>query len=159
MITFVIVLHIIVSIALIIIVLLQAGKGAELGVVFGGGSSKTVFGARGAGGPLSKITIGAAVLFMCTCIYLAYMSGARSKSSIMDKSTTSKQTNMPATQTTTKEIQIPQPQPRNVPPPNPEDTKLPPPTINETPQVPKGAKPPPSQLFPDAPPIEPKTPE
>ena len=44
---FLIILHVLVSIALIIIVLLQAGKGAEIGASFGSGSSQTVFGATG----------------------------------------------------------------------------------------------------------------
>ncbi len=67
--TIVYIIHTIVSLMLIIIVLLQAGKGAEMGAAFGG-ASKTVFGPRGAAGPLAKITVGAAVIFMLTSIYL-----------------------------------------------------------------------------------------
>ena len=68
--TLVITIHVIVCFALIVIVLIQGGKGADMGAAFGG-ASKTVFGPRGAAGPLQKITIGAAVLFMLTCLYLS----------------------------------------------------------------------------------------
>ena len=60
---FVIVIHIIVSLALICIVLLQHGKGAGIGAAFGG-SSQTVFGSTGAAPFLAKLTAVAAVLFM-----------------------------------------------------------------------------------------------
>ena len=56
----VIVLHIIVCIALIMIVLLQTGKGADMGAAFGGGSSQTLFGSTGASTFLSKATTVAA---------------------------------------------------------------------------------------------------
>ncbi|MBW2669508.1 MAG: preprotein translocase subunit SecG, partial [Deltaproteobacteria bacterium] len=45
--TFLIILHVIVSIALIMIILLQTGKGADMGAAFGGGSSQTLFGSTG----------------------------------------------------------------------------------------------------------------
>ena len=56
MVTAAIVVHIIVCIALVIVVLLQQGKGADVGAVFGG-SSQTVFGAGGASSPLFKLTV------------------------------------------------------------------------------------------------------
>ncbi|ACL03054.1 preprotein translocase, SecG subunit [Desulfatibacillum aliphaticivorans] len=65
------VIHIVVCIALILIVLLQTGKGADMGAAFGGGSSQTVFGSSGPAGFLSKGTTVAAVLFMCTSLFLA----------------------------------------------------------------------------------------
>lgn len=71
----VLIVHLLVCIALILIILLQTGKGADIGAVFGGGSSQTVFGSSGATSFLSKVTIGAAVLFMCTSIVLTYFSG------------------------------------------------------------------------------------
>jgi len=71
----VLVVHVVVCIALILIILLQSGKGADIGAVFGGGSSQTVFGSSGAGTFLSKITISAAVIFMLTSITLTYFSG------------------------------------------------------------------------------------
>ena len=81
----VIVLHIIVCIALIMIVLLQTGKGADMGAAFGGGSSQTLFGSTGASTFLSKATTVAAVVFMLTSLTLAYMSGSRTGSTIMEK--------------------------------------------------------------------------
>jgi preprotein translocase subunit SecG len=73
--TLILILHIIVCIALILIILLQTGKGADIGAVFGGGSSQTLFGSTGATPFLSKVTIGAAVIFMITSIILTYFSG------------------------------------------------------------------------------------
>ncbi|MGI9431146.1 MAG: preprotein translocase subunit SecG, partial [Myxococcota bacterium] len=52
--------------------LLQRGKGAEVGAMFGGGASGTVFGGRGAGNFLTRLTTGAAVVFMLTSLTLAY---------------------------------------------------------------------------------------
>ena len=73
--TLVLIVHVIVCIALILIILLQTGKGADIGAAFGGGSSQTVFGSGGATTFLSKVTIGAAVVFMVTSIVLTYFSG------------------------------------------------------------------------------------
>jgi len=82
----VIVLHIIVCLALIMIVLLQTGKGADMGAAFGGGSSQTLFGSTGASTFLGKATTVAAVVFMLTSLVLAYMSGNQTASTIMDDS-------------------------------------------------------------------------
>ena len=71
---FLTVLHIMVSIVLIVVVLLQHGKGADIGAVFGGGASTTVFGSRGAGNFLTKLTTGSALVFMMTSLSLAYLS-------------------------------------------------------------------------------------
>src|SRR5438874_11903594 len=76
-------IHIMVCITMIIIVLLQQGKGADVGAVFGG-SSSTVFGASGAGNILTKITWGCAVIFFATSIVLAYASTRRVSSSIFE---------------------------------------------------------------------------
>ncbi len=81
--TLVVVLHIVVSLALILIILLQTGKGADIGAVFGGGSSQTLFGSSGPTSFLSKMTAAAAVVFMLTSLFLAYFSGSRPASSIM----------------------------------------------------------------------------
>ncbi len=80
----VIVLHVIVCIALIMIVLLQTGKGADMGAAFGGGSSQTLFGSTGASTFLGKATTVAAVIFMLTSLTLAYMSGGQTSQSLMD---------------------------------------------------------------------------
>ena len=68
-----IILHLAVCFILIAVVLLQSGKGADLASAFGGGSSQTALGARGATTLLSKITTGAAVLFMITSFSLAVL--------------------------------------------------------------------------------------
>ena len=67
--TIVVVIHIIVSLALIMIVLLQHGKGAGIGAAFGG-SSQTVFGSTGAAPFLAKLTAMAAIMFMVTSLGL-----------------------------------------------------------------------------------------
>jgi len=76
-------LHVIVSVALIAIVLLQSGKGAEMGASFGASGSQSVFGAGGGNTFMSKLTTGAAIIFMLTSLTLAYRSGHTGTSSIM----------------------------------------------------------------------------
>ena len=76
-------IHVIVCVALIMIVLLQTGKGADMGAAFGGGSSQSLFGSTGASTFLSKATTVAAVVFMITSLALAYMSSNRTGKSIM----------------------------------------------------------------------------
>lgn len=67
--TFIIIIHILTSFFLIAIVLLQSGKGAQMGATFGG-SSQTLFGSRGAATILNKITTIAAIVFMLTSLTL-----------------------------------------------------------------------------------------
>ncbi len=83
---FLVVTHIIVSIALIMIVLFQTGKGADMGAAFGGGASQTLFGSSGASTFLSKATTIAAIVFMLTSLSLAYFSSHRTGGSIMTDS-------------------------------------------------------------------------
>ena len=64
-------LYIVVCLFLIIVVLLQPGKGEGMGAAFGGSSTGSVFGGRGASTVLTKMTTGAAVLFMLLSIVLA----------------------------------------------------------------------------------------
>jgi preprotein translocase subunit SecG len=80
---FLVILHVIVCVALIMIVLLQTGKGADIGAAFGGGSSSTLFGATGASTFLSKATTVAAVVFMLTSLLLAYLASHRPVSSVV----------------------------------------------------------------------------
>ena len=68
------IVHVIVAMFLIVVVLLQTGKRADLAGAFGGGGSQTAFGARGAVSILSKATTLAAVLFMVTSMSLAVLS-------------------------------------------------------------------------------------
>ncbi len=85
MIIFVTVLHVMVCLILVVVVLLQRGKGAEIGAVFGGGASSTVFGSRGAGNFLTKLTSIAAVVFMATSLFLSYEGSRQFSKSIMDE--------------------------------------------------------------------------
>lgn len=64
-------IHILVCVGLIVIVLLQADKGEGLAGAFGGGASSTVFGERGAGGFMSKLTTSMAIIFMITSLVIA----------------------------------------------------------------------------------------
>ena len=70
---------------IIIMVLLQAGKGSSLGAALGGGSNQTLFGPTGSGNILTKITTGLAIVFMLTSISLAYMSGKSTSTSVVDR--------------------------------------------------------------------------
>jgi len=81
--TLIVILHVIVSVALILVILLQTGKGSDIGAVFGGGSSQTLFGSTGPTSFLSKLTAGAAIIFMLTSLFLAYFSGTSGTRSIM----------------------------------------------------------------------------
>ena len=78
------IIHIIACITLILIVLLQAGKGANMGAAFGG-SSQTVFGSSGAGTFLGKVTAAVAIIFMLTSISLTY-SISKKPSSLLEGS-------------------------------------------------------------------------
>jgi len=73
-------LHVIVSVVLILVVLLQTGKRADLAGAFGGGGSQTAFGARGAATLLSKATTTCAVLFMISSLSLSILTGNRTDS-------------------------------------------------------------------------------
>lgn len=91
----VITIHVLVSIALVIIILLQHGKGADVGAVFGG-SSQTVFGASGAGNALTKATVLLATIFFVTSIFLAYASTRRVTGSIFSGPFSGSRSVMPA---------------------------------------------------------------
>jgi len=77
------IIHILVSLGLILVVLLQTGKGAEMGAVFGG-SSATIFGSSGAGNFLTRLTSGMAIVFMMTSLALGYFAGHRTSSTIFE---------------------------------------------------------------------------
>jgi len=79
----IIAVHVSVCIALIMIVLLQRGKGADMGAAFGG-SSQTVFGSGGATSFLHKVTTVAAIIFMLTSLGLSFFYGRVGTSSIME---------------------------------------------------------------------------
>jgi preprotein translocase subunit SecG len=79
-----VVLHAIASFAIIGVVLLQAGKGADIGSAFGGAGSQAVFGSMGTPTVLGKITAGIAVVFTITSFSLALIGGERSSSVIRE---------------------------------------------------------------------------
>lgn len=107
-------LHVLVSVFLILVVLLQTGKGADLAGAFGGGGSQTAFGSRGAATVLSKMTTIAAVLFMVTSFSLAIYS-ARGSASVLDE------TGVPTA---------------GAPAPAATDAATPPPAVEESPEAP-----------------------
>jgi preprotein translocase subunit SecG len=84
------IIHVIVSIGLILVVLLQTGK-ADMGAVFGG-SSSTIFGSSGAGNFLTRLTTGMAIVFMITSLTLGYFAGHKPSATIFDGRTPSAQT-------------------------------------------------------------------
>ena len=78
------VLHVLMCFAIIGIVLLQAGKGADIGSAFGGAGSQAVFGSMGTPTLLGKITTGVAILFTLTSFSLALLGGERSSSVVRE---------------------------------------------------------------------------
>lgn len=84
--TLLLTVHYLICVFLIIVILLQVGKGADIGAVFGG-ASQTVFGGRGPTTFLSKITAGVAIAFLVTSIWLAQISKTRSVETVIDKVT------------------------------------------------------------------------
>ena len=99
--TVIIVIHIIVCIALILIVLLQTGKGASMGAAFGG-STQTVFGATGSAGFFEKMTTAVAVIFMLTSLTLTYASVKRGEKTIMTPPVTQEEKALPGVPETPK---------------------------------------------------------
>jgi len=78
--TFLYVLHYMVCFVLILVVLLQRGKGSDIGAALGGGGSNTVFGGAGAGNFLTRLTAICAALFMVLSVALAYFSSSGEQS-------------------------------------------------------------------------------
>ncbi len=94
---FLIIIHVMVCFLMVGAILLQSGKGAEIGASFGG-SSQTVFGSRGPANFLSKFTVAVAAVFMLTSLGLAILAKERAFSStVIDLN--KKETSQPTTQT------------------------------------------------------------
>jgi preprotein translocase subunit SecG len=105
-------LHVAVCIALILIVLLQTGKGADMGAAFGG-SSQAIFGSSGATSFMHKVTAAAAIIFMLTCMGLTLKFGKGDTSSVMEGVS---QTGAPvATETQTQDAQPQDVEPQGAP--------------------------------------------
>jgi len=114
MFTLVLVIHVIVSLVMIAAVLLQAGKGADIGSTFGGSSSsnQTIFGSAGPATLLAKVTYGCAAVFMITSLTLTYMSTRQKSESIMESVQTAP---APAPQATETAPAAPAPAPAQEP--------------------------------------------
>ena len=83
--TILVMVHIGIAVSLVALVLIQQGKGADMGAAFGSGASQTVFGAQGSGTFLTRTTAVLATVFFLTSLTLAYFSGqANTSSSVVD---------------------------------------------------------------------------
>src|SRR4051795_9405483 len=98
--TLVTVIHVFTCILLVLVVLIQSGKGAEISSSFGG-SSQTVFGSSGGANFFTRFTSGAAAVFMVTSVVLTLMGGASKKSLFEGVPGTSPVTTQPTAQATT----------------------------------------------------------
>ncbi len=77
MITGISIVHILAAIALVLIVLLQTGRGSEIGAAFGSGASQTLFGSSGTSGFMTRVTTVVVIVFMLTSLVLAMMYSKR----------------------------------------------------------------------------------
>ncbi|MEO8275192.1 MAG: preprotein translocase subunit SecG [Thermoanaerobaculia bacterium] len=107
-------LHIIICIFLILVVLLQQGKGADLSV-FGGGTTMAAFGARSATNLLHRMTVGAFVAFILTTLGIAYLKGHVEGSSVMKRAKAAAPVSAPATVPATTPPTAPAPAPATAP--------------------------------------------
>jgi preprotein translocase subunit SecG len=82
--TIIIVVHVIVAIAIVGLVLLQQGKGADAGAAFGAGASNTVFGSSGSGNFLTRATTVAATVFFATSLVLAIFAKQNTSGGMVD---------------------------------------------------------------------------
>ncbi len=104
-------LHILVCVILVLVVLLQSGKGADLAGAFGGGATQTAFGSRGPASFLSKMTTVAAVVFMLTSITLSMMSSKTEVKSVLE---TKQETSKPAAEEIKDQSDLPAPTPEQI---------------------------------------------
>lgn len=97
MFTILAILHVLVCVFLILVVLLQTGRGSDIGAVFGGGGSQALFGSAGPGTFLGKLTAAVAIIFMLTSLSLAARIFQRAPSSIMEEAAPKATQEAPAT--------------------------------------------------------------
>ena len=103
--TLILFVHIVSCVLLILIVLLQTGKGADMGASFGSASGgQSLFGGAGPATALSKITTVVAIVFMLTSLTMAYTSGHKSSKTIMPAVTTAADKNSDVDKTAEKEL-------------------------------------------------------
>ncbi|BES73005.1 preprotein translocase subunit SecG [Marinobacter nanhaiticus D15-8W] len=98
--TLVVVAHVVIAVALVGLVLIQQGKGADAGAAFGGGASQTVFGSQGSGSFLTRVTTFLAVLFFVTSFTLAVFAKQRAEVAGEAGIPTVQQENAPAEEST-----------------------------------------------------------
>lgn len=104
----ILVIHVLLSLLLIGLVLIQQGKGADAGASFGGGSSQSVFGSRGSASFLSRLTAIIVTLFFVTSLTLAYLSTKQSEgNSVISTPDRAVITDSPATNGTTQPADVP----------------------------------------------------
>lgn len=87
MLTLLILIHVLVCFLLIAVVLLQSGRGAEIGVSFGATYSQTLFGSRGPASFLSKVTVVLAAVFMLSALGISILSSRLESSSVIEEGT------------------------------------------------------------------------
>lgn len=93
---FIMIIHVLAAVSLIALVLIQQGKGASMGAAFGSGASQTVFGSRGSGSFLLRLTIGIVVVFFSTSIALNYLATSTMKrQEVITLPSKSQESNMP----------------------------------------------------------------
>lgn len=96
MVTIILVIHMLIAVALVALVLIQQGKGADIGAAFGSGASQTVFGSRGSASFLTRTTAALAAGFFITSLSLAYISGNRTDGkSVTELSVPAKSSDLP----------------------------------------------------------------
>ena len=107
-----VIVHVVVSLSLILVVLLQVGKGQSIGAAFGGaGSSQTFFGSRGPATFLSRLTTISAALFMLTSLGLAYLSSRHDEGSAITRKAP-----VPVTETAPVPVPVQPPATESAPP-------------------------------------------
>jgi preprotein translocase subunit SecG len=104
------VIHVLVCVFLIIVVLLQSGRGADVAAAFGGMGSQTAFGPRGSATVLTRATTWSAIIFMITSITLSIIASRRTTGSVLGNIKPSQTKSQPTQQ------QAPKPEPQPVTP-------------------------------------------
>lgn len=100
--------HLIAALVVVVLVLLQHGKGADMGAAFGSGSAGSLFGASGSANFLSRTTALAATVFFVTSLTLAYFSGSETESSSVMKRLEVESVELPDAGISSEEIPSPE---------------------------------------------------
>lgn len=101
--------HVILAVALIGLIMVQHGKGAEAGASFGSGASQTVFGSQGSGNFLTRVTAILVTLFFASCLLLGYLTAMRYKPTSISDLVKSVEQQAPVEPTASVESDIPKP--------------------------------------------------